>query len=772
MIDQKDFSQRYKQHLTWLSIKSASSSHILIVFEIFSAVIKNGGWVRTIGLNNWESITQMPNGRDFYESNHLVSFERRLQNNWPYSPELTKKIDYKLLQPVAINHTFEVTQWEEILSEDLFLYRDVFKLGLNPDLISLPEIRLKHGEVEISVIVQESNTSGFSVKKASKQKMKLKQYIDLMQGTIKDDKFIRFAVNVDIGNWNEEIDEIRKKLPSQVLWCSKDDSLKYLRQHVLGMTLPQLYLKINGCWTGGHEENLRFSAANINHGPSGCEWWALDQSQSLQLRECIKNDKNFEIYNSETLWWPDEIYCIINGFRIFHVIQQPGDLVVVGPGTIHWVKSCGVTTNTAWNFGPKIRENFARSFERDFINQAIQFKSLVPMNLLSLDLLNNELKTLNIDLVDYLKEAIILKNSSEEELYHLSGLSNIEVNNTDNVIHCEECYMETFRIYYKCLKCVDNRYRGGNKYCFFCYSCMKNHGKKCKGAIVPVQKFKKRDFNELITNIDLRCEGKLFEYNFEALKYPYDKNIEEGIYLSPYDGVDLSPAPTDKNPKLAQISLPSQETPHEAPNGNKSIEKPQGASESVGNVVRTKRKYVRRNKEEKKLSSLTVKKKMSEFPGSDDISKFLKAFSASDLTANKNQLEKSSTPEIPVQSLSQPESENNEKSQKGPSPKDAEMKTEANSNNLKLGTDEKPSGQLDSGKTEVDAKRAVKSRNRRLINRGRKIREFSKIEENLMNCFEKCEEGASGQVKRFRSTDIYGPVIGLIPVKIAKVSLA
>lgn len=765
MIDQKEFFEKYKQHLAWLSIDAPDPSHTAKVFEIFSAVIKNGGWVRTIGLNNWDSISQIPNSRDFYESSHLVSFERKLRSNWPHSPEITKKINFKLLQPVSITESLQFSQMEEILSEDLFLYRNVFKLGLNPDLISLQAIRSKHGEEEISVIVQESNTSGFSVKKASKQKMKLKHYVDLMQGTIRDDKFIRFAVNIDIGNWRDEIDEIRKKLPSQVLWCSKEDSLKYLRQHVLGMTLPQLYLKINGCWTGGHEENLRFASANINHGPSGCEWWGLDQTQSLQLRECIRNDKNFEIYNSETLWWPDEIYCIINGFRIFHVIQQPGDLVVVGPGTIHWVKSCGVTTNTAWNFGPKTRENFVRSFERDYINQAIKYKSLVPMNILSLDLLNNELETLNIDLVEYLKEAIILKNASEVDLYRMSGLSNIEVNNTDNAIHCEECYMETFRIYYKCVRCTNNRYRGGVKHCFFCYSCMKNHGAKCKGTIVPVQKFKKSDFNELIKNIDLRCEGKSCKYNFEALKYPFDKNIEEGIYVSPYDGF------TDQaNEEMQNLSnfISSDELNKESLGPNKSIDNlTQKASDSSINVVRTKRKYVKRNKEEKKLSSLVAKKKMSEFPGSDNISKFLKSYSAKSKSKPKpkTNLTKSSIP--PTSKTTTPS-----KSDPQDLPQSSEIQTEPNPSNPEPVQDPESSNPKDSSKTENHVKPAVKTRSRRRLSKEQKLKNYLKIEENLMNCLEKCEDFKSGQIKRFRSTDIYTPVIGLIPVKIAKVSLA
>ena len=37
------------------------------------------------------------------------------------------------------------------------------------------------------------------------------------------------------------------------------------------MTLPEIYVKVPNCWTGAHEENLRFRAINLNHGPSSCE---------------------------------------------------------------------------------------------------------------------------------------------------------------------------------------------------------------------------------------------------------------------------------------------------------------------------------------------------------------------------------------------------------------------------------------------------------------------------------------------------------------------
>ena len=53
---------------------------------------------------------------------------------------------------------------------------------------------------------------------------------------------------------------------------SKFDLLKYGKIDVLGVTTPQIYLKVKGNWTGGHQENLRVRAANINHGGASSIW--------------------------------------------------------------------------------------------------------------------------------------------------------------------------------------------------------------------------------------------------------------------------------------------------------------------------------------------------------------------------------------------------------------------------------------------------------------------------------------------------------------------
>jgi hypothetical protein len=574
MADQLTFTTDYISHLCWLGVPVPSASTLSLLFALYTSVQNNGGWARTIGLNNWGAISLLPQPRRQYEDNFLVSFERKVQNAWPHDAAFTKALDFARLQTIPVIQSVDTNDWESVLAEHIVLIRNVYDYGVPRELMSLDSLAGNYGELDIPIVVQESDTSGFSVKTATKDTMKLGKYIKQMKKAGKNTEFIHFAVNIDFGNWKSEVDTLRKCLPAEILWCSEFDCLKYLRQHIMGMTLPQLYLKVKGCWTGGHEENLRFPSANINHGPSACEWWGLDPTQSLQLRECVKADKGYEIYNSETLWWPDEIYCISKGFNVYHALQQPGDLAIVGCGTIHWVKSCGVTANTAWNFGPAYLNNFRSAFERNFINRAISYKSLVPMHTLAMDLVNYELETLDLGLVEFLVEQVAFINA--EELQEFNGLryKEAELNRTDNVINCEICYQELFRFYYRCEKCVKMRLVGKDDLCFFCYSCAtREHKRSCRGKIKAVQKFNCEDIVRIMERVSKKMRGEDCGGVVEELKCPYDKNEEEEVYISSFSG-RMKPILAKKTNKIPEeiilIDDVENEMKDEAQENNKS----------------------------------------------------------------------------------------------------------------------------------------------------------------------------------------------------------
>lgn len=62
------------------------------------------------------------------------------------------------------------------------------------------------------------------------------------------------------------------------------DLLSYMDQDVPGCSIPQMYFKVPGVWTGGHQENVAMSALNINHGPGYSEWYTLDLKYIESLR--------------------------------------------------------------------------------------------------------------------------------------------------------------------------------------------------------------------------------------------------------------------------------------------------------------------------------------------------------------------------------------------------------------------------------------------------------------------------------------------------------
>ena len=59
---------------------------------------------------------------------------------------------------------------------------------------------------------------------------------------------------------------------------SKRNMLSYIGYDVLGCNTPQIYLKVPGCRTGGHQENSNVCSININIGPGDCEWYGVNKN--------------------------------------------------------------------------------------------------------------------------------------------------------------------------------------------------------------------------------------------------------------------------------------------------------------------------------------------------------------------------------------------------------------------------------------------------------------------------------------------------------------
>ena len=57
--------------------------------------------------------------------------------------------------------------------------------------------------------------------------------------------------------------------------CPEGNFLSHIGHTILGMNSVQLYMKVPGARTPGHQENNNFCSVNINIGPGDCEWFAV-----------------------------------------------------------------------------------------------------------------------------------------------------------------------------------------------------------------------------------------------------------------------------------------------------------------------------------------------------------------------------------------------------------------------------------------------------------------------------------------------------------------
>ena len=89
--------------------------------------------------------------------------------------------------------------------------------------------------------------------------MSMKDYVEYINKSEKKEKdnsknqnLIKYAVNVDLDDYEEIKKDLELKLDPLILYGTKYDLLSYLRQNINGMTNGQMYLKVEGVWTGVH----------------------------------------------------------------------------------------------------------------------------------------------------------------------------------------------------------------------------------------------------------------------------------------------------------------------------------------------------------------------------------------------------------------------------------------------------------------------------------------------------------------------------------------
>ncbi|KYQ53999.1 Lysine-specific demethylase 6B [Trachymyrmex zeteki] len=199
----------------------------------------------------------------------------------------------------------------------------------------------------------------------------------------KEKRTVKFATNVDLSvveMWRPQLYELTKLPPFLKVECC-DNMLTYVGYDILGMNTIQVYMKVPGCKTTGHQENNNFCSVNINTGPGDCEWFAVSYEYwgTIHLL-CAQAGVN---YLSDSWWPPDLDVLHKNNVPVYRFLQKPGDIVWVNVGCVHWVCAIGLCNNVAWNVGPFTARQYELAIERYEWNKQHKFKSIVPMMQLS-----------------------------------------------------------------------------------------------------------------------------------------------------------------------------------------------------------------------------------------------------------------------------------------------------------------------------------------------------------------------------------------------------
>ncbi|XP_022347415.1 lysine-specific demethylase 6A-like isoform X17 [Enhydra lutris kenyoni] len=201
-------------------------------------------------------------------------------------------------------------------------------------------------------------------------------------------KTIKFGTNIDLSDdkkWKLQLHELTK-LPAFVRVVSAGNLLSHLGHTILGMNTVQLYMKVPGSRTPGHQENNNFCSVNINIGPGDCEWFVVPEDYWGVLNDfCEKNNLNFLMSS----WWPNLEDLYEANVPVYRFIQRPGDLVWINAGTVHWVQAVGWCNNIAWNVGPLTACQYKLAVERYEWNRLQSVKSVVPMVHLSWNMARN-----------------------------------------------------------------------------------------------------------------------------------------------------------------------------------------------------------------------------------------------------------------------------------------------------------------------------------------------------------------------------------------------
>ncbi|KAM3608144.1 uncharacterized protein V6R79_020014 [Siganus canaliculatus] len=313
-------------------------------------------------------------------------------------------------------------------------------------------------------------------------------------------KHIKFGTNIDLSDekkWKLQLQEL-SKLPAFSRVVSAGNLLSHVGHTILGMNTVQLYMKVPGSRTPGHQENNNFCSVNINIGPGDCEWFAVPETYWGVISDfCEKNNINFLMGS----WWPNLEDLYETNVPVYRFIQRPGDLVWLNTGTIHWVQAIGWCNNIAWNVGPLTAHQYKLAVERYEWNKLQSVKSIVPMIHLSWNMARN-IKVSDHKLFEMIKYCLLrtLKQCQmQRELLLAAGKELVWHGRTQNepAHYCSICEVEVFDLLF-----VTSESNSRKTYVVHCQDCARR-GSTDLDNFVVLEQYKVEDLMQVYDQFTL-----------------------------------------------------------------------------------------------------------------------------------------------------------------------------------------------------------------------------------------------------------------------------
>lgn len=442
--------------------------------------------------------------------------------------EIKKRTNNNLINP-ADSANSAISNNTNKSKKNLTENKNKYSISDYTNIFTLDYLKNNSSKIKIDLRTQETNYQGFASNRHSASSVDLSAYIKYIELNEQEQSLttskINYGVNFDAVNIPQIYAFLEQKIHPLLNFGSKYDVLAYVRRHIHGMTSPQLYLKVKHAWTGGHEENLRLRSINMSHGPGDSMWWGVGSDYSSKFHDLVSKQFNgFDIYGKEGVWFAPSYYFMKEKINCYFSNQKAGDIVLVGPGCIHWVKALGHSINSSWNFFSKEKKMFEMAIQRYNINRQIRYRNIVQLQTLILDFLNYEFHSIDLNLLGFLyyhlknfikdsdteyEEFMLLPNDAKYKKIFSNVLVQKELDQVV-IMDCEMCYDEVFNYYGFCAFCSNTKMSYN-----LCIKCFTNHILKSKNkcyeeenSLFLFYKYDSTHLKSLISNINntLKCK--------------------------------------------------------------------------------------------------------------------------------------------------------------------------------------------------------------------------------------------------------------------------